>query len=54
MSFDYFSNIKFYEEYFNQNYKLNQNSIVFCSYKLYSKYNKTVNVLKLLTKNIKK
>ena len=50
--YDY-SNIKYYEEYLNQIDKLNQNNILFCSYKLYSKYNKTVVILKSLTKNIK-
>ena len=52
MSFDYYSNIKFYKEYLNQIDNLNKNNIVFCSYKLYSKYNKTLVVLKSLTKNI--
>ena len=52
--FYYYSNIKSYEEYLNHIDKLNQNNIVFCSYKLYSKYNKTVVILKSLTKNIKK
>ena len=47
-------NIKFYEEYLNHIDKLNKNNIIFCSYKLYSKYNKTVIVLKSLTKNINK
>ena len=48
------SNIKSYEEYLNHIDKLDQNNIVFCSYKLYSKYNKTVVILKSLTKDIKK
>ena len=48
------SNIKFYEEYLNHIDKLNQNNILFCSYKLCSKYNKTVVILKSLTKDIKK
>ena len=52
--FYYYSNIKSYKEYLNHINKLNQNNIVFCSYKLYSKYNKTVVVLKSLTKNINK
>ena len=51
--YDY-SNIKSYKEYLNHIYKLNKNNILFCSYKLYSKYNKIVIVLKSLTKNIKK
>ena len=44
--FYYYSNIKYYEEYLNQIDKLNKNNILFYSYKLYSKYNKTVVVLK--------
>ena len=52
--FYYYSNIKSYKEYLNHIDKLNKNNIVFCSYKLYSKYNKTVIVLKSLTKNINK
>ena len=54
MSFDDYSNIKYYKEYLNYIDKLNKNNILFYSYKLYSKYNKTVIVLKQLTKYIKK
>ena len=50
--FYYYNNIKFYEEYLNYIDKLNKNNILFYSYKLYSKYNKTIIVLKSLTKNI--
>ena len=53
MSFMIVVNIKFYKKYLNHIDKLNQNNILFCSYKLYSKYNKTVIILKSLTKNIK-
>ena len=48
------SNIKYYEEYLNHIDKLNKNNILFCLYKLYSKYNKTLVVLKSLTKYINK
>ena len=46
--FYYYINIKFYEEYLNHIDKLNKNNILFYSYKLYSKYNKNSNCIKII------